>query len=387
MHKIRVLHIITHLPIGGAQDNTLLTLEGLDKTRYDLTLICGKRGEWIERALSIQDIKVYFIDELIRKIHIFYDYIALLKLYRFIKKGKFKIVHTHSSKAGFSGRIAAYLAGVPVIIHTLHGFPFNDFMPLIERFFYIFLERFLSIFSSTIITVSHINKEKAVQLKLGPLNKFVNIYSGINFEKFGISVNIMKKRKELGINNKLKVIGMVGRLSKQKAPQYFIQAIPLIVKVHPHVRFILVGDGELKKNMIKLAEKINVSDYISFLGFRDDVPEILNILNIFVLPSLWEGLGRSLTEAMYSACPVVATAVEGVPELIIDGRTGYLVQPKDSVAIAQKINDLLIHPREARQMGKNARKKVMSDFDACVMIKKIDELYQNILNRNKLNSF
>ncbi|MBN2031116.1 glycosyltransferase family 4 protein [bacterium] len=381
MKKLKILHIITYLPIGGAQDNTLLTVEGLDKDCYDITLICGKRGEWIDRALSIKGIKIHFINELIRKIHIFYDVIALLKMYHFIKKGKFKIVHTHSSKAGFSGRIAAYIAGVPVIIHTLHGFPFHDFMYPAERMFYIYLERFLSKLSGKIITVSHLNREKAIRLKLNRPEKFINIYSGINFRRFNHSVNVVNKKKELGISKKDQVVGMVGRLSEQKAPQYFIQAIPTVLQVHPHVHFLLVGDGELKNNIMKMTEKLNISNHVFFLGFRNDVPEILKIFNVFVLPSLWEGLGRSLTEAMYSACAVIGTAVEGVPELIINGKTGYLVQPKDSDAIAQRILDYLSNPRKAKQIGNNARKRVMKDFDVNIMINKIDQLYQNMLNK------
>ncbi len=380
MKKLKILHIITYLPIGGAQDNTLLTVEGLDKHRYDITLICGKRGEWIDRAFSIKGIKIHFINELIRKIHILYDVIALLKMYRFIKKGKFKIVHTHSSKAGFSGRIAAYLAGVPVIIHTLHGFPFHDFMHPAVRMFYIYLERFLSKLSGKIITVSHLNQEKAIHLKLNRPAKFINIYSGIDFGRFNNSINITKKKKELVINKEKQVIGMVGRLSEQKAPQYFIQAIPAVLKIHPHVQFVLVGDGELRNHITKMTVRLNISNHVCFLGFRDDVPEILKTFNVFVLTSLWEGLGRSLTEAMYTARPIVATAVEGVPELIINGKTGYLVQPKDPDAIAQRIHDHLSNPRKAKRMGENARKRVMKDFDVDIMIRKIDQLYQNMLN-------
>ena len=173
---------------------------------------------------------------------------------------------------------------------------------------------------------------------------------------------------------------MIGRLSEQKAPQYFIQAIPAVLKKHPHAKFLLVGDGELWNNTIKLTEKLNVKKHVSFLGFRDDVPEILKILDIFILPSLWEGLGRSLTEAMYTARPVIATAVEGVPELIINEKTGFLVQPKDSTAIADRINELLSNPLNAKQMGNNARKKVVKDFDVNIMIQKIDQLYKCMLN-------
>jgi len=159
-NRIKVLHIITHLPIGGAQDNTLITVEHLDKIRYHVYLLCGPGGEWVERAKALKDVRVIFIKELIRKIHPVYDLLALYKIYRIIKKERFTIVHTHSSKPGFSGRIAAKLAGVPIIIHTLHGFSFHDFMNPVKRKFFILLERILTRCTDTLVTVSTLNQKK-----------------------------------------------------------------------------------------------------------------------------------------------------------------------------------------------------------------------------------
>ena len=216
-------------------------------------------------------------------------------------------------------------------------------------------------------------------MKLSRPEKFTNIYSGIQFDKFKRSADIGEKKETLGISDQETVVGMVGRLSKQKAPQYFIRAVPDVLKENPNVRFLLVGDGELRSKVAKLAEKLGVDRAVTFLGFRDDVPEVLQVLDIFVLTSLWEGLGRSLTEAMYMGCPVVATKVEGVPELVVDGKTGILVEPKDSGAIARGIIELINQPSKAKDMGKAARRRVVNGFSAEKMITQIDGLYQEMI--------
>ncbi len=379
MSKIKILHIITYLPIGGAQDNTLITVENLDRNKYDVSLLCAPRGEWVDRVLSIKNLRVIFIDELIRRIHLFYDLIAFIKIFRFIKKEKFTIVHTHSSKPGFSGRIAAKLAGVPIVVHTIHGFPFHDFMSPLTKNFFIFIERFLSKFSDILITVSKLNLNKAVQLKLDKPEKFVNIYSGICFDKFKGHFDKNKIKKELGIQKDYKVIGMIGRLSEQKAPQYLIQAIPSVIQKFPKSRFLLVGDGELRKELETLVKKFGIDEYVRFLGYRENIPEIMSIFDIFVLTSLWEGLGRSLTEALYMEVPVVATAVEGVPELIQNGKTGMLVPPKDIKAISNGILQLLQNPSMSKKMGKKGHTLVVNNFSANKMVQEIDNLYQNSL--------
>ncbi len=377
--RIKLLHIITHLSIGGAQDNTLLTLEKLDKKKYDVTLLCGNSGKWIQRASSIPGIKIFFINELIRKIHFFYDIIALIKIYFYIKKNKFSIVHTHSSKAGFSGRIAARLAGVPIIIHTIHGFPFHDYMNFAKKHFFIILERLLAKISTKLITVSKLNLKKAVQLKIDRKHKFTNVYSGILFENFEKKINRQEKRKTLNIDATTKVIGLIGRLSKQKAPHFLLKAAPHVILKHPNVLFLLVGDGELKKSLIKLSKLLKIEEKVRFLGFRDDIPEILQIIDIFVLTSLWEGLGRSLTEAMYTSKPVVATNVEGVPEIVKHEKTGLLVKPKDHIEVAKAINRLLSNPKFAEHIGNNAHSLVSKRFSAKKMVFNIDSIYSEIL--------
>jgi len=379
---IKVLHIITHLPIGGAQDNTLITVEKLDRQKFDVSLMCSPEGDWIERAKKIPDLKLIPVKALTRRIHIINDMIAFWKIYKLIKNGAYTIVHTHSSKPGVLGRIAAKLARVPIIIHTIHGFPFHDFMNSATKQFYIIIERFLSRISDKIVTVSKLNLEKAVDLRLEKRRKFVNIYSGIDFDKFDVKIDAERKKNELGILNGEKIVGMVGRLSEQKAPTDFVKAIPEVLKAHDDVRFIIVGDGELKEKTLDLSKKLNVDSKLMVLGFREDVPELLQTFDVFVLTSLWEGLGRSLTEAMYTGRSVVATNVEGVPELVKPGKTGLLVEPRDVQAIAKGIIHLLDDEKSAGKMGKAAAESIHADFTADAMVKNLEKLYEDLVFEN-----
>ncbi len=377
--KIRLLHIITNLPVGGAQDNTLLTVERLDRRRFDVTLMCSSEGVWRRRADAIPNLSRIYVDELTRPIHLISDALAFWKIYRHLKRGRYDIVHTHSSKPGVLGRLAARLAGVPVVVHTIHGFPFHDFMnPLLMRAA-MGLERVLARFTDRLITVSRLNLEKAVRLGLGKPEQFVNIYSGIDFDKFDVRVDPAAKKRELGLQNGEPLVGMVGRLSTQKAPQNFVRALARVLERRPEVRFVIVGDGELRDRVERLARRLGVESRLTILGYRDDVPELLPALDVYVLPSLWEGLGRSLTEAMYTGRPVVVTRVEGVPELVEDDRTGLLVEPNDVAALAEAILTLLTDREKAQRLGRAAQQRVTDAFRAEAMVQALERLYVETL--------
>lgn len=377
--KIKVLHIITHLSIGGAQDNTLITVERLDRQKFEVSLVCSPDGDWVQRAQKIKELNLIFVEQLSRKIQIVNDLAAFWKTYKIIKKGKYDIVHTHSSKPGVLGRIAAKLSNVPVVIHTIHGFPFHNYMRPIKRYFYIGIERLLSRFSDKIVTVSTLNLEKAVELKLAEPGKFVNIYSGIDFERFDVKVDTAHMKTKLGILNGEKIVGMVGRLCEQKAPLDFVKAIPEVLEARDDVRFVIVGDGELKEKIVVLSKQLSVDSKLLLLGFRDDVPELLRLFDVFVLTSLWEGLGRSLTEAMYTARPVVATNVEGVPELVKNGKTGILVEPKDIQSIAKGILHILDDEKNARKIGQAAAERIGKVFTAEAMVANLEKLYLDLV--------
>lgn len=373
--------MITELPVGGAQDNTLLTVEHLDKEKYDVTLLSSPGGSWVGRAQSIPNVRVVLNTKLQRRIHPISDLVAVWMIYRHLRREQYDIVHTHSSKPGVLGRIAAWIAGVPIVVHTIHGFPFNDYMNGITRRFFILLEKLASMCARKLITVSNLNQQKAIELKLASPEKFVNIYSGIDLGHFAKEVSIARKKEELGIPDNHFVVGTVGRLSPQKAPHYFIKAVASVVRDIPNVTCLLAGDGELRPGLEKLANELGLRSNIRFLGERNDIPEVLSVLDVFVLSSLWEGLGRALTEAMAMAKPVVATAVEGVPELVNDHHTGILTPPKDSISLAEGIKELLCDRKLAKKLGQNAQQKVLRDFSVETMIEKIDDLYDQLINQ------
>ncbi len=377
--RIRVLQMVTNLPVGGAQEHTLITIEKLDRKLFEVSLLCAPDGQWLERAQNIADLNLIFVNQLTRNIHLVNDLIAFIKIYQAIKKVKYDIVHTNSSKPGVLGRIAAKLAGVPVIVHTIHGFPFHDFMSPVWRNFLILIERFLSSISDKLITVSTLNLEKALRLRLAERCKFHNIYSGIDFAKFDIKIDPEQKKRELGIPKTEKIVGMVGRLSEQKAPLDLVKAMPEVLRFNDSVRFVMVGDGELREKTITLAKKLRVDSKLMILGFREDVPELLQIFDVFVLSSLWEGLARTLIEAMYVGLAVVATNVEGIPELVKDETTGILVPPKDIAALSKGIIAFLSDEKKAQKLGATARQQITDLFRADRMVHTLETVYKQAL--------
>ncbi len=377
-NRIKILHIITNFPVGGAQDNTLLTCQYLDKEQFEVTIAGNLIGDWVDRVISLQNVKVIHLKHLVRHINFLKDFLSFLDIIRVIKKGKFQIVHTHSTKPGVLARIAAYYCKVPLIIHTLHGFSFHDFMSIWKRLFLINIEKMLSVITDKIITVSKLNLAKVVSLRIAPRYKCINIYSGISFKKFDSkTIVIGKLRRELGLDDQIKLIGMVGRLSYQKSPETLINAIPIIVDEFPNTYFVLIGDGELRSYAEKLIEKLNIEEQVTILGFRNDVPSLLMDLDIYVLSSIYEGLGRSLTEAMYCKVPVVATEVEGVPELVKNNETGILVPPLNSVELAYGILFALKNQEKVSAMANSAYQRVLKIFSINKMINDISNLYES----------
>ena len=376
MARVRVLHLITHLGIGGAQDNTLLTVQGISRKHYQVHLAAGRdHVDWEKRGRECSDLFFSF-SSLQRPVHLLADIRALNQITTFIKDHGYHIVHTHSSKAGVVGRIAARRARVPIVVHTIHGFPWHNFMPPVQKWLYILTERRVASISDALITVSELNKQEAIGLGLAPSEKFTTIYSGIDLNSFRVSVDQAQKRSGLGLDPNEPVVGTVGRLSPQKAPLDFVAAAKKVLEQRPNARFIMVGDGPLSPQVHKA---IGSEQRIKVLGMRDDVPEILAILDVFALSSLWEGLGRALTEAMIMGCPVAATAVNGVPELVTHGKTGLLSPPGAPMDLAQSVMWLLDHPGEARKMGQAARERVVPAFSAERMVEQIETLYEQLL--------
>ena len=373
---------------GGSQDNTLLTVKGHSRERYEVHLASGQDfTDWESRGRDCAD-AFFIIPELCRSVQPKADMRALNYLTKLIRKHNYHIVHTHCSKAGTVGRIAARRAKVPIIIHTFHCFgwkvahtvytrPWQPYTSFIKKQFYILIERYAASLSDALITVSDLNKQEAIEKKLAPSEKFTNIYSGIDFSRFIVDVERIQICRSLGLSPDRSIIGTIGRLSIQKAPLDFIAAAKIVLQQKPHVQFIMIGDGPLASEVHRA---IGDEQRIKVLGYRDDVPEILSVLDMFVQSSLWEGLGRALTEAMFVGVPVVATAVDGVPQLVAHQQTGLLSSPGDAAQLARNIVWLLNNPLEAQRMTKNAKSRVAPEFGADLMVQKIEALYERLLD-------
>ena len=375
--KIKILHVITYLPIGGAQDNTLYTVELLDKEKYDISLCCNLDGELVERAKKIEAVKLFDIPFLCRKVSPYRDIRAFLSLYKLFKKEDFTIIHTHSSKAGLLARLAAVLNKTPIVIHTIHGFAFNDFMNIFKKNFFIYLEKLLAKWTDVLITVSNLNKKKIIDLNIAEENKIKNIYSGIDLSLFTNKKND-DFRKELNLQNNHLLLGSVGRLSDQKDPITMIEAFGIISKPFPNAHLALVGDGELKGKILEKIDQLKLDGKVHLTGNKNNPWSVYHSMDLFIMSSIYEGLGRSITEALSCGVPVVCTDVEGVPEIVRDNITGILVPPKDANKLADGIIRTLNDMETAKKMAEEGRRFVKDNFDVNKMVNDIDSLYNTL---------
>jgi len=386
MEKVKVLHIITRLILGGAQENTLYTVKGLMKyPDYDVTLASGPttgpEGSLVSKAKGF-GVNLVTINGLTRNINPFRDMCAFLSLYKLIKKNDFDIVHTHSSKAGIIGRFAAKLAGCSVIIHTIHGLPFYPYQNRFLNFLYIRLERLAGKFTDKITTVCDNMAHKARAVGIKPVYGYVTVYSGMDLDKFiNERTSCHQAKRNVGLPTDAKVVGKVARLFPLKGYEYFINAAKYISECVQNVYFLIVGDGILREELERRVKQMGLKDRFIFVGLvpQDDVPKFIAAMDVVVHTSLREGLARVIPQAMAMSKPVVSFDIDGAEELVRKGYTGYLVDPKDSKGISERVIDLLNNTEKAEKIGINGRKLVDPAFRVETMIDKIKEIYDNLI--------
>ena len=380
MH-ITVAHVITKLELGGAQQNTLFTVAHLNRTRFRPILITGEPGILDEEAKIIEGVEFHQVPWLVRPLDPLSDVLALISLTKLLRRLRPSIVHTHSSKAGILGRVAAWLAGVPVVIHSIHGFGFTPGQSRVLKGFLVTVERWVASLTTQFFVVSEANRRLGVSLDIFKPECSIVIRSGVDLEAIRqVSVDVDAKRRALGIDPGIPLVGMIGPLKPQKSPQDFVRVAAIVYQVLPTVRFLLVGDGELRGVVEHSVEQLGLKHVVWLLGWRRDIPEILRCLNVFVLTSLWEGLPRVYLEALSSGVPVVGTRVDGAEEIVRDGINGYLVEPGDVQALADRVVYLLSHPEVAANMGKQGQ-AIPHEFDIHVMVRRQEQEYDALLQR------
>ena len=363
-NRIRILHVITRMDPGGSTDDTLLTLAGLDPTRFRAALASGPAqdppGAGVARA---RENGVAFVDipDLVRDISPLRDLRSLVALWRLMRRERYHIVHTHTSKAGFVGRLAARLAGVPIIVHKPHGHVFYGYYgPLLTRLF-ILLERWAARVTDRIITLSQRGADEHVAVGVGRPGMFVTIPSGVDFSAAAEqTIGREEVRRALGIGADDLVVGTLGRLTAIKGQGDLVEAFAGLDRRNGGPWLLLVGDGEERVALQRRAQELGAADRVVFAGWRDDIYNLLRAMDIFALPSWNEGMGKALVEAMYVGIPPVVTAVGGVPEIVDDGETGLLVPARRPDRMREALAELAADPDRRRGMGRAAAERAQA---------------------------
>jgi glycosyltransferase involved in cell wall biosynthesis len=384
MSKIRVAHIITRLCKGGAQENTFHTVRLHNKERYDVDLICGTNtGDegTLEPELEAAGITIIREPNLVRDITSpLQEFKALRGLTRRLKHGNYDIVHTHTSKAGFLGRLAAHKAKVPIVIHTPHGNIFDGYFSPAKTMLYTALERKAARWTNRIIELTDGGIEEYLAQGIGSRDLYTTIFSGIDLSPYENRVaDRARIRAELGVDAHTFLVGGVGRLEKIKG-----FAAEQLHKSHPKIQFVHAGTGSLEEKFKEFAAPLG--ERFKFLGLRHDIPSIMAALDVLVVPSVNEGMGRVVLEAGAAGTPCIAANVGGLPEVVLDGQTGIIVPSRDPKAIAEAIKRLVDAPERLKAYADAAKDFVVPDFSLENMVQLIEQLYETLIKEKNLES-
>ncbi len=379
--RYNLLYVFDNLEFGGGERVFAQIINRLSGERYKIMVACLPTGTFIEK-IEGSEVEVKSVDMRNR-----FNPGVILQLADLMKRENVDIVHSQGARADFFARIAAKLSGVSIVVSTVpmpvEGFDVNP----IKKLIYIIFNRFSERFVDRFIVVSG-SLEKIMIEKHGiESQRVVKIYNGIEKDEYciadeEIAYRRSRFRKESDLGDNVPVIGVIGRLVWQKGFEYFVEAIPDILRRFPKAMFLIVGEGELKAELKMKSKMLKLEDKIIFTGFRNDIKDVLASVDTFVMPSLMEGLPVVLLEAMAMMKPIVATKIEGIREVLENGLTGLLVSPKDPQVLSEAIVDLLIHKDKARQMGLAARKVVEERFGVDIMVQKVEGVYEELLQLN-----
>jgi glycosyltransferase involved in cell wall biosynthesis len=375
MKKIEVLHLVEDLKTGGLERAIATIAEGLDRQRFEASVWCIARGGAVAAELKEKGIEVKILG-----ISTYHKPFHLLKLSRLLRKAKPDIVHTHGYFGSVIGRLAAKTAGIPILINHVHSTYWE------YRKKHLLMEKFLSLVTQKIICCSKAVEDFVTGYERINPSKTLVIYNGVDEKRFSKIKNSSLLKAKLGLDSDELVIGTVSSLFPHKGHKFLFEAAPLILAAFPSTRFLIVGDGVLRRELENRAEELNLSSRVIFAGTRKDVPDLLSLMDIFVLPSsIREGLGISIIEAMAAEKPVVATDIGGIPEVVKDGQTGLLVPPRNPAALARAIIELLNDPGKAKAMGKQGRARFEEKFTIGKMLSEVENLYESLISQRKDN--
>ena len=380
---VKVLNIITRLERGGAPMALLETMRRLPTNEFQMDLVAGKTddpGLDLADEIAASDISLIYVPELRRNPHPIRDLITLWKLIRIIRKGQYDLVHTHTSKAGFLGRIAAWLCRTPAVVHSPHGTVLEGYFSPFITWMYAFLERVTAPMANKIICLTSREIDQYLAAHIGQHNQYTFIYNGIDIDAFSQPIEgNAELRQSLVIPQDATLCVTVGRLVPVKGQADLIEAFAIAHKEHPNLHLMLVGEGELRRELESLTAKHDLTEYVHFVGWREDVVNLLAISDIFVLPSHNEGLGLVIIEAMARSLPVIATEVGGVPEVVMHGETGILTPAHAPDQFAQALVKLAANNTQRQEMGKAGYARALDFFSITSTARQTGELYKELI--------
>jgi len=382
---MKVAHIITRLILGGAQENTLLSVEGQQHDWGDeVTLITGPalgpEGSLLQRAEQ-RELDVRIVPEMRREIHPLRDWQSYRALLRLLRELKPDVVHTHSSKAGILGRAAATRLRIPVV-HTIHGSPFHEFQSRSAYQIYRNCEKWGARRCAKLISVCDAMTDQYVAAGIAPRSQFQTVYSGMEVEPF-LNPPVPREdvRRELGLADDQIVVGKIARLFHLKGHEYIIAAAGEVIARNPQVRFLFVGDGILQESLQQQIAAAGLSEYFLFTGLVPParIPELIGAMDIVVHTSLREGLARVLPQALISGKPVISYDVDGAREVCVNDETGYLLSPKSVTELSSAILNLAESPELREQFGVTGRERFTERFRHQTMVRELREIYQTVI--------
>lgn len=381
---MRVCHVITRLIVGGAQENTILTCRGLVEKGHEVTLIAGPEtgteGSLWDAARA-SGANLVPLNSLRRAVNPVHDFRAVRELTRVLAEVRPDIVHTHSSKAGIVGRYSAHRAGVPTIIHTIHGMSFNRTQSRMVQMMYRTLERLAARWTSGFITVADAMIDQAVTAGLGERERFTTIRSGLEVEKYARDEALRRRwRGEWGIGDGEVVVGTIARLFQNKGYDEILAAMPEIIRREPRLRFVWVGGGPHRERYARRLAELGMTDRVRFTGLvpPSDIPSIINGFDILLHTSRWEGLPRAIVQALLTEVPVVSFDNDGAPEVVKTDESGILARVGEVEALGDAVVRLAADPSLRRTLGANGRSRCIKEFDWRNMVSDIEALYRHL---------
>ena len=386
---LKICHVITRMIIGGAQENTLYTIQGHLEKGHEVTLVTGPttgpEGELL-KTFCPNGMKIVKIPELIRSLNPWKDWRAYRRLRKFFMENHFDVVHTHASKAGIVGRVAARKAGVPFVVHTVHGQAFHSYQSPVKNKIYIAAERFAAKYCDRIYAVAQAMVDQCVAAGVAPREKYQVVYSGMDLQSFVNAKRSPELRARLGIPEDAPVVGMLARLFELKGHDCMIAAAPQIVARIPNVRFLFIGDGILRDALQSEIARLELAEHFVFAGLipPEQVPTYLAQVDVLAHLSLREGLPRACVQALATGKPVVAYPLDGTPEVVLDGETGLLGEPENVPQIATNVIRLLQDRHLRERLGHRGQELVLQRFDWRRMADILEESYREGVAKKRM---